>query len=235
MSLLSASLSVLVIGDVHGCYTTFRSLIESRWNPSTTLLVQLGDLTERGNFTPETVAFARSLEQAHPDRVCFLKGNHEAELVALWKKSVHERSVAHVIIHDTTLRQYGKQKETLDRLDDDMRWLASRPLFWSNDSIFISHAGISSVWSSVEEALVEDHPEGILWTRSPLHRLNKVQVIGHTPRKNGFPEHRPLENCWNIDTGAVFGRNLTALHLSHDGNVLDIILKPTNKEDYPHR
>ncbi len=84
----------------------------------------------------------------------------------------------------------------------------------------------------MEEALVPDHEENILWTRSRLKNLGKMQVIGHTPRETGEPEFREAENCWNIDTGAVFGLNLTALHLSLEGTVLETFILPSRLVDY---
>jgi hypothetical protein len=51
---------ILVVGDVHGCYYTFRSLIAQYWRlPQDEILVQLGDLIDRGNYSPECAATAR--------------------------------------------------------------------------------------------------------------------------------------------------------------------------------
>jgi serine/threonine protein phosphatase 1 len=231
--------TLLIIGDVHGCFHTFRSLIEKCWQPETMRLIQLGDLTDRGNYIPETIAFVRLLEQQYPEAVTFLKGNHEVEVVARWRmlQDVHSKDdkpshASYYVAGNSTLKQYFVEESVLERLEADMLWLEQRPCFWENDGVFVSHAGIAEHWRGVEEALVEDHPEGILWTRSPLKNIGKVQVIGHTPRKTGEPEFREAENCWNIDTGAVFGLNLTGLHLASDGTVLEVFMMPTEKIDY---
>lgn len=229
--------TLLIIGDVHGCFYTFRSLVKMYWQPETMRLIQLGDLTDRGNYIPETIEFARQLEEKHPERVTFLKGNHEDMVLGLWgMMQIAPPEVARLYSHESsTLNQYFKHSEALERLAEDMAWLEKRPLYWENDHVFVSHAGISHVWNSVGEALASDHNENILWTRSHLKNIGKVQVIGHTPRETGEPEFREAENCWNIDTAAVFGLNLTALHLSLEGTVLETFILPTRLVDYRNR
>ncbi len=234
--------TLLIIGDVHGCFHTFRSLVETHWQPETMRLIQLGDLTDRGRFVPETIAFARDLDEKHPNTTVFLKGNHEADVIARWKmiqdamqKETDSRFAQYYIKENSTMIQYFAREQALARLQDDMLWLEKRPYYWENDHVFVSHAGISSVWDTREEALLEDHPESILWTRSLLKNIGKLQVIGHTPISSGQPEFRPDENCWNIDTGAVFGLNLTALHLSPEGELLEIFTQPTLSIDYQRR
>ena len=50
---------------------------------------------------------------------------------------------------------------------------------------------------------------------------------------DGEPIHDPDSHAMYIDTGAVFGRNLTGLRLSPTGEVLDIILIPVDPADLP--
>ncbi len=226
--------TLLIIGDVHGCFYTFRSLVETCWQPETMHLIQLGDLTDRGKFVPETIEFARQLEEKHPENITFLKGNHEAMVLEYW--NVMRDTIPPLAKlysrRNSTMSQYYADSELLQRLAGDMAWLRKRPLFWENDHVFVSHAGIAERWNTVKEALIADHEENILWTRSTLKNIGKVQIIGHTPLITGEPEFREAENCWNIDTGAVFGLNLTALHLAIDGTVLETFLLPTKHVDY---
>ncbi|GIN87435.1 hypothetical protein J6TS2_38210 [Heyndrickxia sporothermodurans] len=60
----------------------------------------------------------------------------------------------------------------------DVKWLSELPLFWENDNLFISHAGISE--QSVNP-FKEDVKFGILWNRGTIKNINKLQIIGHTP------------------------------------------------------
>jgi serine/threonine protein phosphatase 1 len=221
-------MDLFIIGDVHGCYHTFRKLVETHWKPATMLLIQLGDLVDRGRNVPETVAFARELERTYPEGAMFLKGNHDAELVSYWNEAVATGTVEQFAMDGETLHQYNRR---LDERAADMYWLGERPLFWTNDHMFVSHAGVAASWERWEDALNENDNEGILWTRNRLKDIGKVQIIGHTPRMDGQPEYRHEERCWNIDTAAVFGLALTALHLSADGSLLNTFSMPTIRLD----
>jgi serine/threonine protein phosphatase 1 len=225
-----------IIGDVHGCYHTFRALVETYWNPEIMHLIQLGDLTDRGKFVPETIAFARDLERQHPEKATFLLGNHEAMVLEIWRTlQGNPLETSHSLSSSAaTFQQYFGKRAYLARCAEDMRWLEQRPLYWENEHILVSHAGISAEWTTREECLRfgVEHPESIVWTRSTLRNVGKVQVIGHTPIETGEPEFRPSENCWNIDTGAVFGLQLTALHLASDGTHLATFAMPTVRSDY---
>ncbi|MCS6808695.1 MAG: metallophosphoesterase family protein [Bacteroidota bacterium] len=228
--------SILVVGDVHGCFHTFRTLVEQYWQPETMLLIQLGDLTDRGNFIPETVQYARLLEQQYPSRTVFLRGNHEEMVLEVWDM-VRQASVPLAALYsrtNTTLAQYFQRSKGHSFVEDDMEWLRQRPLFWQNDAIFVSHAGVSDVWSTIEESLDTTHSESIVWTRSRLKNIGKLQIIGHTPLRTGKPDIRSSENCINIDTGAVFGISLTAIHLDLDGTVRNVFSSATHSVDYAH-
>jgi serine/threonine protein phosphatase 1 len=228
--------TLFIIGDIHGCYHTFRALVETYWQPETMLLIQLGDMTDRGRFIPETIAYARQLEEQYPERTVFLKGNHEAMVLELW--TIVESASSFIATmysrENSTMFQYFTHPKAKDRLSADMAWLRTLPLVWQNNDVFVSHAGISRECRTIDDALREDHSESVLWTRNTLKNIDKVQVIGHTPLKTGKAQYRKSENCWNIDTAAVFGVHLTALHCSLEGTVLDIFSIPTERIDYQH-
>jgi serine/threonine protein phosphatase 1 len=155
--------TLLIIGDVHGCLHTFRTLVETYWQPETMRLIQLGDLTDRGRFIPETIAFARELEEKHGEKTIFLKGNHESMVLGMWDaiRSASPDLAAGYARQNSTLLQYFKRPERLEHLLGDMQWLRERPLYWENDHVFVSHAGIAAMWENREEALQENNPENI--------------------------------------------------------------------------
>lgn len=216
-------MNLFVIGDVHGCYHTFKELVEDHWQPEKEILIQLGDLIDKGNFTPETVAYARKLENTYPDRTVFLRGNHEFEILLHFNDGPNEfwlRQGAH-----KTLGQY--ETSGFD-VKSDVEWFDSKPLSWENKDVLISHAGISEVAANPFD---EDSEFGVLWNRSPIKNIGKLQVIGHTPTE-GEPCFIQDKNYWNIDTGAMLGRSLTALRISNDGIVQEVISIPTKAIDW---
>ncbi len=214
-------MDILVVGDVHGCYHTFKKLLDENWQRGEELLVQVGDLIDRGNFVPQVVELARELQEKFG--AVFLKGNHEALLL----EHFLEKELPHWLYQGgaLTILQY----ETFKRdIRDDILWFKELPLFWENDHVFISHAGISSLAKNPYD---EYHSEGILWTRSLLKNISKLQIIGHTPQLDGTPKYNETSNSWNIDTAAVYGKGLTALRLNETGEVLKTINVNTDIRD----
>ncbi|MBC8082444.1 MAG: serine/threonine protein phosphatase [Hymenobacter sp.] len=215
-------MNIFVIGDVHGCYHTFRELLR-HWQPEQELLVQTGDLVDRGRFVPECVGLAMELETRFPDRTVFLKGNHEACMLTHYGL----RGPYPAWLEwggRATVQQYAGRPALLSA---HLHWLARRPLLWENTHLLISHAGIADT----PDPLDEDHPDGILWRRGPLLNVGKRQVVGHTPTSHGEPTYNVESNVFNVDTGACFGQTLTGILLSPAGELLNELSIPTFSVD----
>lgn len=214
-------MNLFIIGDVHGCFHTFNDLL-AHWEPTTDHLIQVGDLVDRGAHIPATVELARQLSRDYPNSTTFLMGNHEDALLhhfgpsgpySSWLAWGGQSTVSQYKMHQTLLVQH-------------LPWLENRPLLWQNEHVLVSHAGITTS----PYAFDSDSSDGLLWARSPLKRLDgQIQVVGHTP--NPKPYFDSESNAWYIDTGACFGRSLTALRLTPLGEVLDIITLPVDPAD----
>ncbi|MBJ6111715.1 serine/threonine protein phosphatase [Hymenobacter sp. BT523] len=215
-------MNLFIIGDVHGCFHTFQELLK-RWDPATEFLIQVGDLVDRGAYVPETVELARSLSEQYPDSTAFLMGNHEDALLHHFGPDGPYRGWLRWGGRSTT-DQYRARPDLLAR---HLLWLEQRPLFWENEHVLVSHAGIGTS----DQAYNPDSSDGLLWTRTPLRRLPQLQVVGHTPMPQSEPKFDKATNALYIDTGAVFGGNLTGVRLSPTGQPLDIILTPVHLED----
>lgn len=203
-------MDLFVIGDVHGCYYTFKAMLEF-WEPQKEILIQVGDLIDRGNFSPQVVKLCREIEKEHPSSV-FLKGNHEWLALQYYKQDPEE----------SWYDKYGKQvlwQYVLEerKFFDDAEWMKTLRTHWQNDYVMVSHAGISESPFCMDE----DHYSGLLWHRLAINNINKVQVYGHTPTKGNKPQYDPKTNSYNIDTGAYLGRSLCGLKLSEKGELLD--------------
>jgi serine/threonine protein phosphatase 1 len=90
---------------------------------------------------------------------------------------------------------------------DHIHWLQSLPIRFDEHDRFFVHAGVRPVIPL--EAQTE---HDVLWIREPFFSSSAwhgaLVVHGHTPTTNGVPEVHP--NRVNVDTGACFGRALTA-------------------------
>jgi serine/threonine protein phosphatase 1 len=216
-------MNFFVIADVHGCFHTLRELLK-HWRPAEEVLVQLGDLIDRGNFSPETVELCRYLSHEFSEQTIFLLGNHD------WGMAQHRGPNRPFFPWlewggRETLLQY--QEHYRAWLAPHAAWLAARPLFWQNDYVLFSHAG----FAGVEDELNPTNNEGVLWRRGQLCNTGKLQVVGHTPTRSHKLERNTISNTIYLDTGAVAGHGLTGLRLSPRGEVLQAIKVPTVPDD----
>lgn len=217
-------MSYLVIGDVHGCYHTFKNMIEKHWNPNEDMLIQLGDLIDRGKNSPQMVEFARELHKTYPNLVVFLKGNHEFEIIEHFTKEHNHNWLRQC--GEETLKQY----KALNRdCESDVSWMKELPLYWENDHLFISHAGIAE---QATDPFNEDDGYSVIWNRSPLKNLGKLQIIGHTPCEQ--PTYDEKSNSWNIDTAAAYSGFLTGVKIDADGRIIEFIKEETDLRDKPY-
>lgn len=181
------------------------------WEPQKEILIQVGDLIDRGNFTPQVIKLCREIEKAHPSSV-FLKGNHEWLALQYYHKMKEERwydKYGKKVLWDYVLAER--------KFEEDAEWMKNLRTSWENDHLVISHAGISIS----PFAMDPDHYSGLLWHRMELKNLNKVQVYGHTPQKGNKYTFDPKTNSYNIDTGAYLGNSLTGLKFNPAGELLE--------------
>lgn len=215
-------MNLFIIGDVHGCFHTFRKLL-MHWRPATDHLIQVGDLVDRGRFVPETVELAQQMNEGYPNSTTFLLGNHENALLHHYGPKGPYLGWLEWGGRSTTT-QY-KFRPAL--LEQQLPWLRKRPLLWQNEHVVVSHAGLTDS----PNALDPESSDGLLWARGPLKKLDQLQVIGHTPTTDGQPRFDADTNSLYLDTGVYLGRNLAGVRLSPTGEVLDTVLVPTQAID----
>jgi len=210
----------LIIGDLHGCFFTWKELLK-HWNPAEQFLIGVGDLIDRGNYGPQLVQSCMDLQQEN-EQVIFLKGNHEAELVDHYTRGVN----------DNWLQQCGKQtlvdfsKKDMN-MDVVVSWFQKLPLKFETSGFLVTHAGVCDT----PDPWDEEGEDSVLWTRKPLTAIGKLQIHGHTPLKQRSAVYTKASNSWNIDTGAYYGYGLCALLIDANGKVLDEIVQPTDPRD----
>lgn len=129
-------MATYAIGDVHGCFQTFRRLLRRiAFDPGQDRLWFVGDLVNRG---PRSLAMLRwAAEQG--DGIVVVLGNHDLHLLAL-AAGVSET----------------RKRDTLDEVlaapdrDDLLAWLQSRPLAHRDGEVLLVHAGLFPEWKPAE-------------------------------------------------------------------------------------
>jgi serine/threonine protein phosphatase 1 len=216
-------MKLFVIADIHGCLNTFRNLLHNYWNTDDEILIQVGDLIDRGNFSPETLMLAYGLNQRYGNNIFFLKGNHEYELIRHFENGPNDNWLRQG--GNVTLTQFEESKINLI---DYMQWIKSLPLKWENGNILITHAGISP---DVINPFEEKNKNGVLWNRGKIKNIGKLQIYGHTPTRKVSPIFEMVSNSYNIDSGAYLNYGLSAVKISEWGEVLELINVPTSADD----
>lgn len=219
----SNGVDVFVVGDVHGCFHTFKTMLVQHWNPERELLVQTGDLIDRGAHSCEVVKLAREYKNTYAERCVFLKGNHEQECIQYFRGETKFDWFGHC--GRETIRNF-KVRGVDIRLY--LQWMSMLPVFFETPDLMISHAGVSD---SAHFPFDEYDLEGPLWFRGKTKRLDKVQVIGHRPTVDRKPRYDAESNTWHIDTGACYGGALSAIRLSSCGNVQEVVSIQTDPRD----
>ncbi|GAB3929970.1 metallophosphoesterase [Mucilaginibacter myungsuensis] len=213
-------MSYFIIGDIHGCYYTFEQMLQ-HWDSTTEILISVGDLIDRGNYSAKVVQKCMELSENYPNTL-FLKGNHEVEMIRHFRIGYNKMWVDYCGLE--TLEDFELSNVDIDKL---LNWVEAMPLKFEADRLLVTHAGLADV----PEPYNENSDLGVVWNRAPLMNIGKLQVHGHTPLKSDHPHYNDTSNSWNIDTGAVYGYGLTGLKVDNNGSVTEKIFVKVDPRD----
>jgi serine/threonine protein phosphatase 1 len=203
---------IFAIGDIHGCLGKLNQLMSRIGidNKNDTL-VFIGDYIDRGESGPEVIDHIIQLQSEYKKIVC-LMGNHEQMLSRYLEGLDEDMYLANG--GRVTLHSYGIILS--DDIDERKRKIPARhrvffnsllPYYETEDYIFV-HAGLKP-GLLLKEQTIND----LLWIRHEFidaeYDFGKIVVFGHTPL------NKPLisKNMIGIDTGAVYGGELTCVEL----------------------
>ena len=196
----------LVVGDVHGCLDELLALLAAAGRAPDDRVVLVGDLVAKG---PNSAGVVRWARESGADAVL---GNHDAHVLRATRGEVRAGPM-----HRTVAESLSAA---------DVAWLEARPLFLRLDAVadrpyLVVHGGLvpgipigqqtrahllnlRSITADGEPSKrIEGAPWASLWT-GPEH-----VVFGHDAVR-GLQKH-PFAT--GLDTGCVYGRELTALVL----------------------
>lgn len=185
----------LAIGDIHGCSTALRTLLDAVQPGAEDLLVTLGDYIDRGPDSRGVIDTLLDLERR--TGLVALTGNHE---ILLFEALAGTVGLAEweAIGGRQTLQSYGGAALTSDLIPEaHLAFLGEscRRLHETNTHIFV-HANLNAMLP-----LNEQSDDWLFWTRfgdAYPHVSGKTMICGHTAQHSGLPARLPQALC--IDT-----------------------------------
>jgi protein phosphatase len=216
-----------IIGDVHGCFDELTDLLHqlgysvaheegrhSVQSPAGRKLVFVGDLVDRGPGTPQVLKLVSGLVQS--GQAFCVPGNHDVKLM----RALKGRSVQLTHGLAESMQQLAAEPDTFRaEVVKFLDGLVSHYVF-DDGNLVVAHAGLKESMQGrgsgrVREFALYGETTGetdefglpVRYNWAADYRGKALVVYGHTP----MPEPLWLNNTVNIDTGCVFGGELTAL------------------------
>jgi bis(5'-nucleosyl)-tetraphosphatase (symmetrical) len=180
-------MAVYAIGDLQGCYDSFRRLLDRiEFDPDKDRLWLTGDLVNRGPKSLKTLRFVRRLGRSAK----VVLGNHDLHLLAV----VHG-------VGDSCDR-FGSLGKILDADDRDelIDWLRCRPLAHYSKKLntLLVHAGVPPQWNIRKTLARAKEVENRLQSKKYVKFLGRI--YGNTPDRwsgelTGSKRLRFIVNC----------------------------------------
>lgn len=234
-----------LIGDVHGCASELRTLLtELGWeieydgsaaidaaHPDGRQAVFVGDLVDRGPDTPGVLRLVMGMVGSG-NALC-VSGNHEAKLVRALKGA--NVTVSHGLAE--SLAQIEAESDVFrKRVLEFMDGLISHYVL-DDGKLVVAHAGLKESYHGRSSGRVrsfalygdttgetDDYGLPVRYPWAQEYRGQAMVVYGHTP----VPKAEWVNNTICLDTGVVFGGELTALRYPER----QIVAVPAEQEWY---
>ena len=176
----------LAIGDIHGCLTALKAVVEAAQIEPSDLLITLGDYVDRGRNSRGVIDWL--IEKHRTGRLVPIRGNHDLMMSdARFNNEIRDCWIS--VGGVQTLKSYG-QNGRIGTLDDvpPEHWSfideTCLRYFETERHIFV-HAMLEA-----STPLAEQQDSVIYWERfqdPKPHCSGKIMVCGHTSQKLGHP------------------------------------------------
>lgn len=211
-----------IIGDLHGCITPFRKLLE-RLAPDTSAdrLILLGDLFDRGPDSWEVFQYVKELAAAFGSRFVLLRGNHEDYLLQE-KLPFAQRMVWDRVGRGTTVRSFKKHCE---KMEDAAPWMREHTvMYYQGEGFCCVHAGFKIDPPELNDSYTMLHDHGVVLEnrytgplaitghialQKPAWFAGDAKTVRELPTEKGLP--LPEKGTICIDTGCGKGGTLTGM------------------------
>ncbi|WP_435895092.1 metallophosphoesterase family protein [Oceaniferula spumae] len=182
----------LAIGDIHGCLTALKTLVEVAGVTPEDTLITLGDYVDRGDSSRGVIDYLIELRKTH--QLITLRGNHES----MMEEARSTADQFHFWAANggyQTLESFGVEDvHEIPKLY--WKFLKSLESWYETENHIFVHAGLSA-----DLPLKEQPPLSLYWmkfSQNQPHESGKTIVCGHTAQKDGLPSVQPGAVC--IDT-----------------------------------
>ncbi|SEN12265.1 symmetrical bis(5'-nucleosyl)-tetraphosphatase [Nitrosomonas marina] len=158
-------MATYAIGDIQGCYSSFRRLLDLiEFDAALDRLWLVGDIVNRGPQSLETLRFVKQSD----DAMIMVLGNHDLHLLMV------DAGIVHCGKGDTIQPILSAP----DR-DELLHWLRHQRLFFNEGDHALVHAGLLPEWSVPEAARLAHEVETAL--RSDDYSYVFSQIYGNEP------------------------------------------------------
>lgn len=225
-----------IVGDVHGCFLTFKALIKKIGKDSE--IYSVGDLVDKGPDTCKLLDFVMSLENFK-----MVLGNHEIHFIENIEKYINGENMTHNVWYNRfggneTIASYGflekeeiifkKMREHLNFLKkQEFYYYFNKPIGKINKKIFISH-GFALPYFKKRLKVKSDKLTQTQFTCNRLSNLyfdlndkknikelesyNTLNIFGHVANQEVLRTNILMD----VDTSCVYGNKLTCYDVLND-------------------
>jgi len=189
---------MIVIADIGGCYNSLLKLVAQL--PPNEKLIFLGDLNDRGPSSREVISWVKDhghicLHSNHGQMFCDFMLDGGLYEYGIWKQNGGDKTLDNYVSKVVT--NFSHREQVWDEDDGDyclrkvfydpiikehVDWLNTRPLFYEDDKIFVSHAPLHpSAENPYDTANLRTMDSNILWNRTPSvpREDGKLSLWGH--------------------------------------------------------
>lgn len=204
--------NTFAVGDIHGCLSELKQLLDKLPLNKQSLVIFLGDYIDRGPDSKGVVSFLLEFRKKH--NCIFLMGNHEQLMLDF----IDFRRLNPWLSNGAkqTLESYGYDGGDFQVPADHLNFFRSCEYFLEASDYFFVHGGIPADLT-IKQALKRSKVH-LIWERDHInaqkYKWEKTIVCGHTPQKKAVLKDKLIA----IDTGCVYGTpsgygHLTAIQI----------------------
>jgi serine/threonine protein phosphatase 1 len=197
---------LFAIGDIHGCGTALKTLIEAIDPQPDDTIVVLGDVIDWGPDSRDCVQ--QLIDLSSRCRLILIRGNHEEMLFSALESESKLRSWLD-LGGEETLKSYpyGGEDDFID--PKHVGFLKANHDYYETDEFIFVHASYDPNKPMSEQSNTTLQWEFVQPDKMRPHCSGKVVIVGHTPQTSGEP--LDLGFLKLIDTDCSRGGWLTAL------------------------